>query len=64
MPRLIKIDDNREKEVTHKECGAVIGYFQNEVKKGHVYEDYGGGREQMYFIVCPNCGEKVYVKGY
>jgi len=64
MPRLIKIDDNQEKEVTHKECGAVIGYFQNEVKKGHVHEDYGGGREQMYYIVCPNCGEKVYVKGY
>lgn len=64
MPRLIKIDDKHEKKVTHKECGAVIGYFQKEVKKGHVHEDYGGGSEQMYYIVCPNCSEKVYVKGY
>ena len=33
-------------------------------KKVHVHEDYGGGSEQMYYIVCPNCSEKVYVKGY
>lgn len=62
MARVIKIDDSHEKQVTHKECGAVIGYFQHEVQKGHIHKDYGGGSEQMYFIICPNCGDEVYVK--
>ncbi len=64
MPRLIKINKQHEKVVTHKECGAEIGYFQNEVIKGHIHEDYGGGSEQMYYIVCPKCGKKIYVRGY
>ncbi len=63
MPRLIEIDKSHEKIVVHKDCGAKIGYFQNEVKEGGIHEDYGGGREQLYFILCPNCGDKVYVKG-
>jgi hypothetical protein len=63
MPRLIELDKSVEKKVTHRECGAVIGYYQNEVQDGGVYEDYGGGRELWYYIVCPNCGKKVEVKG-
>lgn len=62
MPRLIEIDKSQEKIVTHKDCGAKIGYFQSEVKN-FVHHDYGGGSDLVYFIICPNCGEKVYVKG-
>ena len=63
MPRLIEIDKSVEKRVTHRDCGAVIGYYQNEVKDA-IHEDYGGGSEKWYYIVCPNCGKKVEVKGY
>lgn len=60
MARLVRIDKGKEKQVTHKKCGAVIAYFEREVKSS-VYEDYGGGRETWYHIKCPNCGEKVEV---
>jgi hypothetical protein len=63
MPRLIEIDKSKEKKVTHGECGAVIGYFLNEVQKG-TYTDYGGGTDAYYFIICPNCGKKIEVNKY
>ncbi len=61
MPRLIKIDKAKELRVTHKECGAVIGYFPNEVQSAQNY-DYGGGSETWYFIECPNCKQNVEVR--
>jgi hypothetical protein len=63
MPRLIEIDKSCEKQVTHKKCGAVIGYFQNEVQNKKV-TDYGGGNDTYYYIICPNCGENIEVKGH
>jgi len=62
MPRLIEIDKSKEKQVTHAKCGAVIGYFQKEVQKGE-YQDMGGSG-YWFYIICPNCGEKVEVKCY
>ena len=62
MPRLIEIDKTKEKKVTHAKCGAIIGYFQKEVQQSP-YQDMGG-RGIWYWIVCPNCGEKVEVSGY
>lgn len=61
MPRLIKIDKQQEKQITHKECGAVIGYFPNEIQS-YTHYDYGGGSDLIYYIICPNCGQKVFVK--
>ena len=63
MPRLIEIDKCQEKRVTHKDCGAVIGYYENELQTCS-YTDYGGGSNTDYFIICPHCGEKVVVKSY
>lgn len=62
MPRLIEILKDCEKTVIHHDCGAKIGYYQNEVKS-FVSHDYGGGSDTNYYIDCPNCGKKVYVKG-
>ena len=56
MTRLIKIDKDQEKEVTHKKCGAVVGYFENEVTY-KVFDDYGGGSDVYGQITCPNCKE-------
>jgi len=52
------------KKVHHKECGAVLEYYDNEVMDGGVHYDYGGGSEQLYYIICPNCGNKVLVERY
>jgi len=60
MPRLIEIDKKKEKKAIHNECGAVIGYFENEKQKA-IHHDYGGGRDVWYYIECPNCGKKVEV---
>lgn len=44
----------------HKECGALIGYYPKEIQTGTFY-DWHGDSETWYFIICPNCGEKVEV---
>lgn len=62
MPRLIEIDQSKERQITHGKCGAVIGFFSNEVIDGGIYEDYGGGRERYYYIHCPKCGAKIEVR--
>lgn len=59
MPRLIKIDETKKKTITHNHCGAVIEYFEYEVKS-YVHYDYGGGSDTVYYIECPNpkCNDK------
>ena len=60
MPRLIEILKSEERTVVDKDCGAKIGFYNNEVQKGN-HQDYGGGSETWYYIICPNCGQKVEV---
>lgn len=60
MPRLIEILTSEEKIVIHKECGAKIGYYKNELQSS-TYHDYGGGSETWWWILCPNCRKKVEV---
>lgn len=61
MARLIRIDDKKEKQTTHSECGAVIGYFMNEVEDIKSVQDYGGGSDQYGYIICPNCKKRIQV---
>lgn len=64
MARVIEKNVKKvEKKIIHKACGAKIGYYQNEVKS-YTYHDYGGGSDQVYYIVCPNCGENIEVGRY
>jgi len=60
MARVIRIEPELEKTVTHKKCGALVGYYPKEVQSG-TYHDYGGGSDTWYYIICPNCGERVEV---
>jgi len=58
MARVIRIDPAQEKTMTHSECGAEIGYFENEV----VYRtigDYGGGSDSYGHLTCPNCHKQI-----
>lgn len=49
-----------KKQVTCKNCGAIIAYENNEVTSYNVH-DYGGGSDTYYSIKCPNCGDHVNV---
>jgi hypothetical protein len=61
MPRLIRIDEKKEKTTRHSECGAVIGYFMNEVSGVKTIQDYGRGSDQYGYIICPNCGKQIQI---
>ncbi len=51
------------KEVICKNCGSTLQYVPKDIQS-HSYRDIGGGYDTDYFITCPPCGEKVYVKRY
>ena len=51
------------KEVVCKNCGSLLEYVPKDIQNKTV-KDYGGGSDTYYFITCPPCGEKVYVKPY
>jgi hypothetical protein len=56
MARVIRIDNQQEKTITHRECEAVIGYFENEVESKSI-SDYGGGSYIYHHLRCPHCGK-------
>lgn len=49
-----------KKQATCDNCGAIIGYENNEVTSYNV-RDYGGGSDTYYNIKCPNCKDNVNV---
>ena len=59
MAKVVKIDKKKSKTITHSDCGAVIEYFENEVKKKVENEPYGGGTDTYKYLTCPNCGKKI-----
>jgi len=58
MARVVKINPDKEKRRTHSKCGAVIGYFEIEVKYKSI-QDYGGGSDVYGHLTCPHCGETI-----
>lgn len=60
MARVIEILPSEERTIIHRECGAKIGYYLNEIQST-TYTDYGGGRDTYYYINCPNCGKPIEV---
>ncbi len=49
------------KEVICRNCGATLQYVPKDIQS-RTYKDYDGGSNTDYFINCPPCGEKVFVK--
>lgn len=49
------------KQAICRRCGCTLEYVPIDVKS-HVSHDHDGGKETMYYIVCPNCENKIYVK--
>jgi DNA-directed RNA polymerase subunit RPC12/RpoP len=63
MATVVGYNQSVKKKCTCHKCSAIIEYVQNEVQDEKHY-DYGGGCDMYYYISCPNCGNKVSVKGY
>lgn len=59
MARVIEVNTpGAERVIVHKECGAKVGYYPIEIKS-FVQYDYGGGSDNVYYIICPNCGKQI-----
>lgn len=48
------------KHVICRNCGATLAYVPRDVKN-RIDTDYTGGRDNVRFIICPNCGSSVTV---
>ena len=62
MATVIGYDQSLKKKCTCRQCSAIIEYVQNEVQNMRV--SCMGDIDIEYYIVCPNCSNKVSVKGY
>jgi DNA-directed RNA polymerase subunit RPC12/RpoP len=48
---------------TCKNCSSKLEYTKSEVET-YKHTDYSGSTDTYHYINCPNCRQKVYVKGY
>ena len=51
------------KEAICRNCGATLNYVPADIKREES-KDYTGGLDVSYYIKCPPCNDKVYVKRY
>ncbi len=51
------------KETICRNCGSTLQYVPRDIKE-RIETDYGGGRDLIKYIDCPECNEHVTVKGY
>jgi RNase P subunit RPR2 len=61
MVDIVGYDESVKKRVTCRKCSAILQYVPKEVKSHKSY-DYGGGCDINYYVTCPACSEKVYVR--
>lgn len=58
MPTIIGYDKSVKLRCTCRKCGAIVEYLPKDVKSATVC-DYSGGRDVVYYITCPGCGEDI-----
>ena len=65
MVRVVKQEPHPSvvKEVVCRHCGATLEYVPADIQR-RIETDYGGGRDTVYFIQCPPCGNHQTVKAY
>ncbi len=51
------------KETICRNCGSTLQYVPRDIKERTV-SDYTGDREIVRYIDCPECNDRVTVKGY
>lgn len=62
MAKVVGFDTSVLRKVTHRDCGAMVEFSQNEVQSQRV--SCMGDVDTEYYIFCPNCGQKIWVSHY
>ncbi len=58
MVQIVGRDESQVFECTCRSCASRLRYTRSEVQTLS-YTDYGGGRDTVWYIVCPGCGKQV-----
>jgi len=58
MAKVTGFDKSKKQTRTHSDCGAIIEYYDNEVKYKQI-SDYGGGSDRYGHLECPNCKKTI-----
>lgn len=62
--RLIGEDPGAAKTITHRECGAVVEYHQNDVRILYQGTDISGGPDGREGFNCPKCGKEITTRAW
>lgn len=63
MVEVVGQDNSVLKQVTCRNCGAILRYKQSEVKEYHG-TDYGGGPDGMEWVTCPRCSHRAVTRSW
>lgn len=58
MAKVIGLDPKLLRQCSCRQCASIVEYALNEVKS-FVHNDYGGGSDVVYYILCPGCGQQI-----
>ena len=62
MVKVVGRDERVVRKTTHRDCGAVLEFTQNEVQSQRV--SCMGDVSIEHYVHCPNCGGKAWVSHY
>lgn len=63
MVKIVGRDESAVKRTTCRSCAAILEYTSSEVQS-ITSRDYSGVSDTDYYIICPNCGQRAYVRSY
>lgn len=64
MVNVVGRDESATKRITHRKCGAILEYTENEVRELWRGRDISGGADGGDGFTCPNCGGDVVVRSW
>lgn len=64
MVHVVGKDPSATKRVTHKACGNVLEYVENDVKPLYRGRDISGCSDGSDGFVCPACGKNVILRSW
>lgn len=64
MPTVVGQDASVKKRITHSECGAIIEYVSNDVRRLYSGMDISGCSEGREGFSCPQCGKEVTTRSW
>ena len=63
MVQVVGKEESQVRESSCNKCASRLRYTLSEVQS-YISSDYTGGRDTVYYVSCPSCGNKVITKGY